>query len=417
MVGAIAAVGVTLSDGCGHMAAETENVAVGMPYPKWRLGHFQIHMIYTGVAESQFLVFPDGTSMLIDCGDHPACKRGKDMVPILPDQSRHSGEWIARYVTRVNPRGRDVDYMLLTHYHDDHSGCTNFHAGKAPNGKYFLSGFGQAAEFLSFGTAIDRAWPDYTDPIPLLPQASVDNMRPLYEELSRRGTKVEKFVLSKGSDQIRPLHGRVSGFAVEPLCANGRILLPDGSIHDPFKEYFAVVKPKSFNENGLSIGMNFVYGPFTYYTAGDVQAISRMPDGRRIDLERDMAMAVRKVEVAKMNHHGGEAMPEELVAKLRAKVYLAGIWDQWHLSKSTMERLSDRSIYPEDRLFAPGVLPSRRLKEDAGKPWIAMSEPTCASGVHVIVDVAPAGESYTVATVPAADELMRVVSVRKFICG
>ena len=416
-VGAFATAGVTFAGGCSYICGKDGDLVVGEVYPAWRPGHFQIHMIYTGVAESQFLIFPDGTSMLIDCGDHPACTRGKDMVPILPDQSRHSGEWIARYVMRVNPNGRNVDYMLLTHYHDDHSGCTNFHAGKSPNGKYYLSGFGQAAEFLLFGTAIDRAWPDYTDPIPLLPQASVDNMRPLYEELERRGTNVEKFVLAKGSDQIRPQHGKVSGFAVEPLCANGRILLPDGTIHDPFKEYFAVVKPKSFNENGLSIGMNFVYGPFTYYTAGDVQAISRMPDGRRIDLEMDMAMAVRKVEVAKMNHHGGEAMPRELVAKLRAKVYLAGIWDQWHLSKSTMERLSDKSTYPDDRLFVPGILPSRRLDEDAGKLWIGMSEPTCKTGVHAIVDVMPGGGSYTVATVTAADESMRVMAAHHCVCG
>ena len=416
-VGAFAAAGVVLAEGCASFGVKDENPVVGEAYPAWKPGRFQIHMIYTGVAESQFLIFPDGTSILIDCGDHPACKRGKDMVPILPNQSWHSGEWIARYVLRVNPHGRKVDYMLLTHYHDDHSGCTNFHAGKSPNGKYFLSGFGQAAEFLSFGTAIDRAWPDYTDPIPLMPQASVDNMRPLYEELARRGTKVEKFVLEKGSSQIRPRHGKVPGFAVEPLCANGRILLPDGRIHDPLKEYFAVVKPKSYNENGLSIGMNFAYGPFTYYTAGDMQAISHMPDGRRIDLEKDMAKAVRRVEVAKMNHHGGEAMPKELVAKLRAKVYLAGVWDQYHLSKSTMANLSDMSLYPGVRLFVPGVLPSRRLEEDAGKPWIGMSEPTCKAGAHVIVDVRPGGESYTVATVAAGDESMRVMSARQFICG
>ena len=148
-----------------------------------------------------------------------------------------------------------------------------------------------------------------------------------------------------------------------------------------------------------------------------MQAISHMPDGRRIDLEKDMAKAVRKVEVAKMNHHGGEAMPRELVAKLRAKVYLAGVWDQWHLSKSTMANLSDMSLYPEDRLFASGVLPSRRLEEDAGKPWIGMSEPTCKAGVHVIVDVKPGGERYTVATVTAANESMRVMAVRQFVCG
>ena len=422
--GAFAAAGVVFA-GCERLKGSTGadgadgdmgELVVGKPYPAWASGHFQIHQIYTGVAESQLLIFPDGTSMLIDCGDHPACTRGKNMVPILPDQSKHSGEWIARYVQRVNPHGRNVDYMLLTHYHADHGGCTSFHAGKAPNGKYFLSGFGQAAEFLSFGTAIDRAWPDYTDPIPLLPQEVVNNMRPLYEELVRRGTTVEKFRLEKGSDQIRLRHGKVAGFAVEPLCANGRILLPDGTIHDPLREYFAAVKPKSFNENGLSIGMNFAYGKFTYYTAGDMQAIARMPDGRRIDLESDMAMAVRQVNVAKMDHHGHESMPKALVAKLKAQVYTAGIWDQLHLTKRTMENLSNKSLYPDERVFMPGILPSNRLAEDAGKPWIAMSEPTCKAGAHVIVDVAPGGESYTVSTVAATDESMRVMAGRREKC-
>ena len=414
--GAFAAAGVTFAGCGGRNESRPSRAVVGEPYPAWMAGHFQIHMIYTGVAESQFLIFPDGTSLLIDCGDHPACRRGDNAVPILPDQTRHSGEWIARYVLRVNPRGRNVDYMLLTHYHADHGGCMSFHAGKSPNGKYFLSGFGQAAEFLTFGTAIDRAWPDYTDPIPLLPQEVVNNMRPLYEELARRGTSVEKFRLEKGSDQIRPRHGKVAGFAVEPLCANGRILLPDGTVHDPLKEYFAVKKPKSFNENGLSIGMNFVFGPFTYYTAGDMQAIAHMPDGRRIDLESDMAKAVRRVEVAKMDHHGHEAMPKALISKLQARVYLAGIWDQLHLTKGTMARLSDKTLYPDERLFVPGILPSKRLAEDAGAPWIGMSEPTCAAGAHVVVDVQPGGTSYSVATVTAADDSMRVMAVRQFMC-
>ena len=414
--GAFAAAGVTFA-GCGRKAeVAAKGAIVGEPYPAWTPGHFQIHQIYTGVAESQFLIFPDGTSLLIDCGDHPACTFGKHCVPILPDQTRHSGEWIARYVLRVNPHGRNVDYMLLTHYHADHGGCTSFHAGKAPSGKYFLSGFGQAAEFLTFGTAIDRAWPDYTDPSPLLPQDVVNNMRPLYEELARRGTSVEKFRLKKGASQIRPRHGKVAGFAVEPLCANGRILLPDGTILDPLKPYFEAVKPKVFNENAFSIGLNFAYGPFTYYTAGDMQGIAHMPDKRRIDLESDMAKAVRRVEVAKMDHHGHESMPKTLVAKLRARVYTAGVWEQRHLTKRTMERLSDRSLYPDERLFVPGILPSHRLEEDAGAPWIGMSEPTCAVGAHVVVDVAPGGSSYTVATVAAADESMRVMAARRFMC-
>ena len=40
--------------------------AVSKPWKGWKQGHFQVHSIYTGVAESMFMIFPDGTSMLID---------------------------------------------------------------------------------------------------------------------------------------------------------------------------------------------------------------------------------------------------------------------------------------------------------------------------------------------------------------
>ena len=42
----------------------------GKKLPAWKPGEFQIHFIYTGVAESMFWIMPDGTTMLLDCGDH-----------------------------------------------------------------------------------------------------------------------------------------------------------------------------------------------------------------------------------------------------------------------------------------------------------------------------------------------------------
>ena len=96
-----------------------------------------------------FYSIPDGTSLLLDCGDHPACNRGELAVPILPDQSRHAGEWIARYVERVNPNGRDVDYMMVSHFHADHTGGETWHVGKTAGrgDDYCLSGFAHRAVF------------------------------------------------------------------------------------------------------------------------------------------------------------------------------------------------------------------------------------------------------------------------------
>ena len=101
----------------------------GKPLPAWKPGEFQVHFIYTGVAESMFWIMPDGTSMLLDCGDHPAWTRGKLAVWVLPDGNRYAGEWIARYVARVNPNKTDVDYMMLSHHHSDHGGMENWGAG------------------------------------------------------------------------------------------------------------------------------------------------------------------------------------------------------------------------------------------------------------------------------------------------
>lgn len=107
--------------------------------------------------------------MLLDCGDHNAIGRGSLAVPVLPNNKRHAGDWIARYVKRINPNGADVDYMMLSHYHSDHAGNRAFYVSKdVRDGKdYFLSGFSQAAETLRFRRAIDRSWPDLSDPLPM----------------------------------------------------------------------------------------------------------------------------------------------------------------------------------------------------------------------------------------------------------
>ena len=127
------------------------NGAVGRPFVGWTPGHFQIHSIYTGCGEQLFLIFPDSTTMLLDCGDGAAMTRGDLACPILPREPyRLGGDWVARYVARVNPNGRNVDYMVLSHWHSDHGGtpfwCTaevsrKIHWWSVP---YKRSGFGIA---------------------------------------------------------------------------------------------------------------------------------------------------------------------------------------------------------------------------------------------------------------------------------
>ena len=398
-------------------ARGTADHAVGKPWAGWKKGQFQVHFIYTGVGESMFFIFPDGTTMLLDCGDHNAIGRGKLAVPVLPDATRHAGEWIARYVRRVNPHGNKVDYMMLSHYHCDHGGSEVFYADKViRDGKeYMLSGFSQAAEFLDFGKAIDRCWPTYDDPILLLDDASLQktHMQKFYDYMQReRGMEMEKFRLG-ATDQIVPLRGAVSGFSVRNISANGRIAYPDGRIVDLYAERKKNL-PKKFTENGMSLGVVFSYGPFRFYTAGDFSDKWKREDGSTFMIEDAMAEVCGEADVAKINHHGHNSMTAKLVGALRSRVWVSCVWDQLHNLPHVMALLADRSIYPDQRIICPGVFPVERRTEDAGSPWLSDINKSSFDAGHMVLCVEKGGKKYSMTYLGASDEDMIVRSVMHF---
>lgn len=382
---------------------------VGTTLPKWEKGHFRISMLFNGRGESAFLVMPDSTSLMIDCGDYVF--GGRDVVKHLPDDSRRAGEWISRYVLRENPNGRKVDYFLLTHYHSDHAGSGKFSAGRSANGKYDISGIGQAMDMLDFKTFIDRSWPNVNDPSPRndnFDDWTVKHVKEVYAEAERRGIKVERFRLEKGSDQIRQLHGGGGKFSFTPLCARGEILKRDGTVLDLGQ----FGKPRSkFVENELSIGFILSLGDFRYFTAGDFQGGVKGADGKRVEIEDILAAECPQVDVVKANHHGHHSMPDKLVDALHARLVLAGIWHQAHMTRDTMRRLA-KGGWP--CFSAPGLFPEKRRKEDAAEAWMKDVAPESFVGAHAVVDVAPDGKSYRLMMVTAADESFRILGAYDF---
>lgn len=389
----------------------------GKALPPWRPGEFQVHFIYTGVAESLFWIMPDGTTMLLDCGDHPAWTRGKKAVWILPDGKRHAGEWIARYVERVNPAGTAVDYLMISHHHADHGGMVGWGAGeRAWNGRMLsVSGVLQAADRLKFGTCFDRGWPDWNDPIPneRCDKVAYRHLRDTFAYLMERdGMKMEKFeVGAVGQIALRHAAAANPGFSVTNITGNGKIRRRDGTVRDLYEHAHGA---KRLNENGMSLGVIAQYGPFRLYTAGDFFDTPKRRDGTKMNIEVELAPEVDPVDVAKINHHGHHSMSLPLVAALKARVWTACTWDQLHVTADTLERISSRAAYPGPRLIAPGVFSPQRRFEDAGRPFLADIAPEAFDAGHVVVTVAPGGATYTVAYVTADDESMKVTGAYDF---
>jgi len=382
----------------------------------WKLGHYQVHYIFTGRGEAMLHIFPDGTSMLLDCGDSMRFYGTPAETPHLPDISRRAGEWVARYVGRVNPKGRRVDYFHLSHYHEDHGGGERYHGEKIPaaTGDYWLCGLADAARFLEFGTVVDRAWPTFDDPLDVL-KTSRDgtprNVKAVYAALAAKGTKIERFRLGEHS-QFRQLDAGAArkGFDIFNLCANGRYVRKDGSVADPYAD--AVRKgAKTLNENGMSCGFIVTYGKFRYFSAGDFSDGLRTASGERVQIEDLLAEAVDPVTVAKASHHGHHSMYPALVAALRPRVWTACVLDQQHMTDDTCVRLADRKLYPGARTILPEFMPLQRPETPDGRAYLtdvpkAVRDRPC----HVVLDVPEGGESFHLSCFDAAEENGRLVA-------
>ena len=400
-----------------HAWSGKRHLFAGKKLRPWNPGEFQVHFIYTGVAESMFWILPDGTTMLLDCGDHPAWTRGKKALWILPNGKQNAGEWVARYVTRVNPAKSAVDYMMLSHHHSDHGGMEGWGAGTRDwNGqKLSVSGFLQAADRLKFGTAFDRGWPNFNDPIPdgRCDAVCYPHMRKVYDYLMQRdGLKMEAFKVGAVNQvAMRKNAAAYPSFTITNITGNGKILCRNGHVRDLYAELH---NAKRLNENGMSLGLMVQYGPFRFYTAGDFSDNPKLPDGSRRSIEAELGKELDPVDVAKVNHHGHHSMPTELVAALQARVWTACMWDQLHITADTLTRLCDRTTYPGDRLVAAGVFSPERRFEDEGKAFVSDIATEAFSAGHVVLTVAPGGENYTIAYVTADDESMTVTGAYDF---
>ena len=403
--------------------ALADSPEIGKPYAGWKEGDLDLHYIYTGRAESSFQIFPDGTSMLLDAGEYHVQKDKR--TPFLPDGARYAGEWVARYIKRVNPAGDHVDYMMCSHFHSDHCGVDTFNAGKTsnPGADYFLSGFAQVGEYIHFDEAFDRAYPDYNAPVTAMKMRETANWLKFVEYQEKaNGLKRTPFIVGRGNQIVlKKSPEKYKGlFQVLNVCGNGAICLEAPKPEDEFNpdvvlptENLFVKYPENAksgkNENPLSLGFRLSYGKFRFYTGGDISGEVLDDKGRDVGIEVLVGRTVGKVHVCKANHHAStNAMRAGFVQAVQAKVYVNNVWHKGHVNDKTMKIMTSRSLYPGDRIVCPTVYDVYNPAAFRTAPW---QKDLVKVGGHVVVKAYDGGTKFKVYYLESKDESMIVKAV------
>jgi ribonuclease BN (tRNA processing enzyme) len=380
----------------------------------WKPGTLDIHHISTGRGNVAFAVCPDGTTILIDAGAlHKAPDWNSDekyRIQTLPNATRRPGEWIARYISRHMPAGREpeIDYFILTHLHPDHMGGLDLLSTRkvmSRFGPYELTGVMDVRELVPIRTVLDRAYPDYNYPVPLNDPHQM-NYRKFITAFEQAGGHVERFQPGS-STQITLRHQPkvYPSFRVQNLAANGRIWTgKENEAAETFPALSTLAERDYPTENKCSVALRLAHGGFRYFSAGDMDhetSYGRQPWG---DIETAVAQAAGPVNVAIANHHGYvNACGEKWVAALRPRAFVISAWDSAHPTIPALGNMLSEELYAGPRdiystaLKAENIIATKRLRDLQS-----------GSG-HVIVRVPEDGQSFEVLITSNEDESDKVV--------
>jgi beta-lactamase superfamily II metal-dependent hydrolase len=385
-------------------AAASAQVKAGDVYPDWTTGYLDIHHISTGKGECMFAILPDGTTMMIDAGE-----TGTDKRNFKPDSSRSSGEWISRYILRMmRPLSeKKLDYMLLTHFHDDHMGNVKLSNKKSDNGDYILTGITEVGDLIPFGKIIDRNWPDYDYPSPVSNRPNVQNYIRFVNWHVANGVIAEQFEV--GSNQQFKLlkePDQYPGFEIRNIAANGEVWT---GVHNNTRSHFPPIdqleKEEYPEENALSTALRISYGNFKYFNGGDL--VHTYSPGTWKDIETPVGLATGPVDVCVANHHAKDAMGEGFIRAVRPRVFVIQGFALSHPDSTALRNMLSRKIYEGERdIFTTHLFDVNR--KVLGEQLVGQLKSTLG---HIVIRVNPGGNSYNVYILDDSAENFKVTDI------
>jgi beta-lactamase superfamily II metal-dependent hydrolase len=382
--------------------------------PAWVPGTLDIHQVVTGRGNAAFMMFPDGTTLLLDAGDAGDAEYDRlhaSDADQRPDSSRTPAQWITRYIRHMAGADARLDYAVITHFHPDHMGIITGSEPLSIHGDYRLRGITEVGEVLPIDRLIDRGWPDYE----YLPPPAGDMMFANYRRFVARNMAAGRLRMigaqagtANQITQVRRPDTHLP-FEVRIVAVNDRVWTGKGNetkVRFPALDSIPLREDWP-DENMCSIAIRIRYGRFDYFTGGDMPGYPVPGAAAWHDEETDVAQAIGPTDVHVVNHHG--SLEEEnpfWLATLRSRVMIVPAWSATHPSADVLKRMLSPRIYPERRdIFVT-------LFRDATKTATGARAAQVASDHgHIVVRVEPGGARYWVLVLDDTTESYRVTSV------
>ena len=435
------------SGGSGSGSQPVPTATLGQPLPAWSEGMLDIHFINTTTGECTFLIFPDGTQMLIDAAGSlkatglvrtnstvvntgirarwdPTRESGWRVGPFLADYIKSCMAWTG------NPT---LDYAVLTHFHNDHFGRVDALNGNEPVSKlsptYVLQSFPEMLDTFPVGLLLDRGYPTYDYPFDMAAKAGnaancKNYITAVKWHVANRGLRAEKFKAgSRSQIVLKKKAADYPTFTVQNIAVNGEIwnggtTTTATPTFPPLSE-ISVTNPASVGnadncpeENHCSIVMKISYGKFDYFAGGDAQ-YDGMSSFAWKDMETPVARVAGEVDVMKADHHGvtntnGHGFVSSKTGKtaeamkyLKPKCWIVNSWNDEHPRQAVFEGVA--TYAPGMDIFITNTCPEMTS-------YARWSQVKGSNG-HIVVRVAPGGDTYWVYVLSDSDRKKNVTKI------
>lgn len=380
---------------------ELPEAQVGQVLPRWAEGCLDIHLINTGRGECIFYIMPDGTTMVVDAGEIEGKNSAdKTYVDQKPNASTRPSTTQATYMRHFLPAGKKaVDYFVASHFHVDHIGEAKVATEDSPNG-YKLAGICAVYDHMPINHFIDRAYPNYKEDtsIPAIDSGFADE----YIKFINWGVANKKFDAQRfqvGKEQIVMLNNKAaySNFKIFNICGNGNAWVVDDSKADggEVKNY------SSTGGNPASCGFHLKYGKFDYVACGDLVS---SPQNAVANYLKSV-MGTTGFEVFKCHHHlsansFGSGMLNNNIAP---RVFVNQNFSDYQPDADLLNTIT-LGNWTKD-FFTTNLHPGQVEK------YPAIANQITGTNGHIVVRVAPGGDSYYVYVLDDTDMVYRIKAI------